>query len=96
MLDHHPPIAECNAEFLEGALPCMLQTAGATICLAVGHRPILKRIGSLQNIDKKYFEKLPLSESWNNEKGRLNIDYLTYASFKNRPELIDVPHEAFV
>jgi len=38
----------------------------------------------------------PLSESWNNKKSRLNIDYLTYASFKNRSDLIDAPHESFV
>lgn len=38
----------------------------------------------------------PLSESWNNKKSRLNIDYLTYALFKNRSDLIDAPHESFV
>ena len=38
----------------------------------------------------------PLSEPWNNEKDRLNIDYLAHASFKNRSDLIDVPDEAFV
>jgi hypothetical protein len=38
----------------------------------------------------------PLSEPCNNQKGRLNIDYLTYASFNNRSDLIDVPHESFV
>ena len=69
MFDDHPPIAECNAEFLKG---------------------------SFQNIDKNYFKKLPSCEPWNNKKGRLNIDYLTYASFKNRSDLIDAPHESFV
>jgi hypothetical protein len=38
----------------------------------------------------------PLSESWNNKESHLNIDYLTYALFKNRSDLIDVPHESFV
>ena len=64
VLDDHPPISECNADFLGGVLPRMLQTTDATSCLAVGPGPVLKRKGSFQKIDKFFFEKLPLNEPW--------------------------------
>ena len=64
VLDDHPPISECNADFLGGVLPRMLQTTDATSCLAVGPGPVLKRKGSFQKIDRFFFEKLPLNEPW--------------------------------
>lgn len=64
ILDDHPPIARCNAGFLLGEMPRMLDEMDATSCLAVGPGPVLKTKGDFNKIGAHFFEKLPLSEPW--------------------------------
>ena len=64
ILDDHPPIAECNGEFLNNSMPRMMREKDATLCLAVGPGPILKRKGFFEECGNYRFEKLSVDEPW--------------------------------
>ena len=64
ILDDHAPIAECNGEFLTNSMPRMLREKDATLCLAVGPGPILKRKGFFEKCGSYRFEKLGVDEPW--------------------------------
>jgi hypothetical protein len=64
ILDDHPPIARCHADFLASEIPEMLQKTNATVCTLMGPGPVLKRKGEWEKIGELRFEKLPLTDSW--------------------------------
>jgi hypothetical protein len=64
ILDDHPPIARCHAEFLRDSLPAMARELGATSVVTSGFGPLVPPKAKAQKWRGWRIERLPAAEPW--------------------------------
>jgi len=64
ILDDHPPIALCHADFLRNALPRMARELKATSIVTGGFGPLVARKAAVRQWETWRAECLPLAEPW--------------------------------